>query len=103
MLCVPDLRSQASELKLHFGQKQDAQWCPDSALCDFQNTEATESKLAAVCREHSEDGYLPAGAGPKIGRSLFKKGHGQKGGSYFRYLEPGPFFRKVYYPGPFFF
>ena len=64
MLCVPDLRSQASELKLHFGQKQDAQWCPDSALCDFQNTEATESKTAAVCPEHSEDGYLPAGLQP---------------------------------------
>jgi hypothetical protein len=42
-------------------------------------------------------------AGPTIGRSLFKKGHGQKGGWYFRYLEPGPFFHKVCYPGPFFF
>ena len=70
MLCVPDLRSQASELKLHFGQKQDAQWCPDSALCDFQNTEATESKLAAVCREHSEDGYLPAGVHAAFGLQL---------------------------------
>ena len=54
MLCVPDLRAQASELVLHFGQKEDAQWCPDSGTCDFQNTGATESKMAAVCAEHSE-------------------------------------------------
>jgi hypothetical protein len=33
-------------------------------------------------------------AWPKIGKSLFKKGHGQKGRWYFRHLELGPFFTK---------
>jgi hypothetical protein len=66
-LCVPNLRAQASEHFLPFWQKENAQWCPDSRTCDFQNTGATESKLAAVCVEHSEDGYLPAGVHAAFG------------------------------------